>query len=106
LVYDDFREKILLDHGIKTTFFAYTGPVFFLLGFLGKACKSRAELFECSILPTSQVGYHAGKPIEIVVYCFNVLLTVCFFPNSPTRLSITLGFYHQKQGVENRRQWL
>ena len=22
-----------------------------------------------SVLPTSQVGYHAGKPIESVVYC-------------------------------------
>ena len=26
------------------------------------------KLFECS--PTSQVGYHAGKPVESVVYCF------------------------------------
>ena len=26
---------------------------------------------ECSsVLPTSQVGYHAGKPLESVVYCF------------------------------------
>ena len=23
-------------------------------------------------LPTSQVGYHAGKPIESVVYCLNI----------------------------------
>ena len=22
------------------------------------------------VLPTSQVGYHAGKPIENVIYCF------------------------------------
>ena len=38
------------------------------------ACKSRAEgeLFTSfsSVLPTSQVGYHAGKPIESVVYGF------------------------------------
>ena len=27
------------------------------------------KLFECS-LNTSQVGYHVGKPIESVVYCF------------------------------------
>ena len=26
--------------------------------------------FFSSVLPTSQVGYHAGKPIESVVYCF------------------------------------
>ena len=35
-----------------------------------KACKSRAEgeLFTSfsSVLPTSQVGYHAGKPIEYI----------------------------------------
>ena len=24
------------------------------------------------VLPTSQVGYHAGKPIESVVYCLNI----------------------------------
>ena len=29
-----------------------------------KACFSR-------VLPTSRVGYHAGKPIESVVYCIN-----------------------------------
>ena len=39
-----------------------------------KAFKSRAEgesfTSISSVLPTSQVGYHAGKPIETVVYCF------------------------------------
>ena len=40
-----------------------------------KAWKSRAEasdlqVFRSSVLPTSEVGYHVGKPIEIVVYCF------------------------------------
>ena len=39
-----------------------------------KAFKSRAEgesfTSISSVLPTSQVGYHAGKPIESVVYCF------------------------------------
>ena len=24
------------------------------------------------VLPTSQVGYHAGQPIESVVYCLNL----------------------------------
>ena len=27
------------------------------------------EISFSSVLPTSQVGYHAGKPIETVVYC-------------------------------------
>ena len=35
LVYDNFREKALLDHAIKTTFFAYTCP-FYLKVFLKK----------------------------------------------------------------------
>ena len=38
------------------------------------ACKSRAKgewfISFSSVLPTSQVGYQAGKPIESVVYCF------------------------------------
>ena len=46
LAYGDFREKTWLDHGTKTTWDV-----------------SR-------VLLTSQVGYHAGKPIESVVYCF------------------------------------
>ena len=25
------------------------------------------------VLPTSRAGYHAGKPIESVVYCLNIL---------------------------------
>ena len=41
------------------------------------ACKSRAEgkwfTSISSVLPTSQVGYHVGKPIESVVYCLNKL---------------------------------
>ena len=40
-----------------------------------KACKSWAEgkwfpSFS-SVFPTSRVGYHAGKPIESVAYCFH-----------------------------------
>ena len=42
-----------------------------------KACKSLAfrSWFASfsSVLPTSRVGYHAGKPIETVVYCLNKL---------------------------------
>ena len=48
------------------------------LGMLGeheKACKSLAfgSWFASfsSVLPTSHVGYHAGKPIESVVYYLN-----------------------------------
>ena len=26
-----------------------------------------------SVLPTSRVGYHAGKPIESVVYCLIII---------------------------------
>ena len=29
------------------------------------------------VLPTSRVGYHAGKPIESVVYCLNKVLILC-----------------------------
>ena len=36
-----------------------------------KACKS-LKLFSCS--PNIRVGYHAGKPIESVVYC--LIMTV------------------------------
>ena len=31
-----------------------------------------------SVLPTSKVGYHAGKPIESVVYCF-YKITLVFY---------------------------
>ena len=41
------------------------------------ACKSLAfgSWFTSfsRVLPTSQVGYHAGKPIESVVYCLDKL---------------------------------
>ena len=40
-----------------------------------KACKSLAFgswfISFSRVLPTSRVGYHAGKPIESVVYCLN-----------------------------------
>ena len=41
-----------------------------------KACKSLEKLVFTSfyrVLPTSRVGYHAGKPIESVVYCSIIL---------------------------------
>ena len=45
-----------------------------MLGEHEKSCKSRAfgSWFTSfsSVLPMSQVGYHAGQPIESVVYCF------------------------------------
>ena len=65
---------------IDDTFYGFTGVITHLGCWekTHKAYKSRAELFE-PVLPRSQVGYHAGKPIESVVYCFNILLTVCFF---------------------------
>ena len=28
------------------------------------------------VLPASQVGYHAGKPIESVVYCLNIIYII------------------------------
>ena len=39
------------------------------LGMLGEYSKS----FFSRVLPTSRVGYHAGKPIESVVYCLIIL---------------------------------
>ena len=95
MAYDDFREKTWLDHGTKPTFFlpkrlrstksyfikaidhtfyGITGVVTHLK-WKRKACKSRAECewftSYSSVLPTSRVGYHDGKPIESVVYCLN-----------------------------------
>ena len=35
----------------------------------GLQCLDGNRVF-CNCVPTSQVGYHAGKPIESVVYCF------------------------------------
>ena len=99
LAYDDFREKTWLDHSTKGKFFLpkwlYSTKSYFIkaidhifYGFTGvithlgcwentrKACKSRAEgdwfTRFSRVLPTSRVGYHAGKPIESVVYCLNI----------------------------------
>ena len=68
---------LLIFEAIDHTFHGFTG----VISHLGcwentkKACKSRAEAsdlqaFRSNVLPTSQVGYHVGKPIESVVYCF------------------------------------
>ena len=52
---------------IDHTFYGFTGMITHLGCWENtrKACKSRAD----RVLPTSRVGYHAGKPIESVVYC-------------------------------------
>ena len=97
LAYDDFREKTWLDHGTRTiflpkrlhstksyfikaidhTFYGFTGVITHLGCWENtqKACKSLAfgSWFTSfsRVLPTSRVGYHAGKPIESVVYCLN-----------------------------------
>ena len=39
-------------------------------GIVGKHEESVLFKSFSSVLPTSQMGYHAGKPIETVVYCF------------------------------------
>ena len=60
----------VIDH----TFYGITGVITYLK-WKRKACKSRAEgervTSYSSVLPTSRVGYHDGKPIESVVYCLN-----------------------------------
>ena len=44
------------------TFYGFTGVITH-----GEVGRTREHE---SILPTSKVGYHAGKPLESVVYCF------------------------------------
>ena len=63
------------------TFYGFTGLITHLRcwGNTRKACESLAFGSQSwftsipSALPTSQVGYHAGKPIESVVYCLDKL---------------------------------
>ena len=61
---------------IDHTFYGFTGVITNAVCWetSRKAGKSRAEgegfTSFSSVLPTSQMGYHAGKPIERVVYCF------------------------------------
>ena len=65
---------------IDHTFYGFTSVVTHLECWKNtrKACKSLAfgSWFTSfsRVLPTSCVGYHAGKPIESVVYCLNNLL--------------------------------
>ena len=67
---------------IDHTFYGFTGVITNLGCWENtrKACQSLAEgewfTSFSSVLPTSQVGYHAGKPMESVVYCFNNCLCV------------------------------
>ena len=62
-----------------------------------KACKSWAEgewfTRFSSVLPTSQVGYQAGKPIESVVYCF-----------SKITLSFLWVYRHNKRSVYSQSE--
>ena len=49
-----------------------------MLGEHEKSLKSRAEgewfTSFSRLLPTSRLGYHAGKPIESVVCCLNIFM--------------------------------
>ena len=36
---------------------------------MAKNCVKKRDTSIFRVLPTSRVGYHAGKPIESVVYC-------------------------------------
>ena len=62
---------------IDHTFYRFTGVITHLRCWENtrNACKSLAfgSWFTSfsRVLPTSRVGYHAGKPIENVVYCLN-----------------------------------
>ena len=85
-------------HSTKSFFYKSNRPHFLWVyqGFTGvithlgcwentrKACKSQAEgewfTNFSSVLPTPCVGYHAGKPIESVVYCLNRISSFSYFP--------------------------
>ena len=83
------RNKLLFNYysiikiikAIDHTFYGFTSMITHLECWENtrKACKSRAEgewfTSFSSVPPSSQVGYHAGKPIESVVYCFNIFVT-------------------------------
>ena len=62
---------------IDHTFYGFTGMITHLGCWENtrKACKSRAEAEWFTsfsrVLRKSRVAYHAGKPIESVVYCLN-----------------------------------
>ena len=63
------------------------------------ACKSRAKgewfISFSSVLPTSQVGYQAGKPIESVVYCFYEQITLTKTENVSVFYEFTGTIYHR-----------
>ena len=74
---NSYNTWIYFVKAIDHTFYGFTG-VITPLGFwenTQQACKSLAfRLWFTSfshVLPTSWVGYHAGKPIESVFYCLN-----------------------------------
>ena len=59
--------KVIFLKAINNTFRGFTG-VITNLG-LEKLVNHEPNCF--CVLPTSRVGYHAGKPVESVVYCLN-----------------------------------
>ena len=67
-------ENLKLFYKIKAidhTFFGFSGVIthFGCWENTREACKSLVR-----VLQTSRVGYRAGKPIESVVYCLNILI--------------------------------
>jgi len=50
-----------MHYAIDQTFYGFTGVI------THAGCWENTS---SSVLPTPQVGYHARKPIESVVYCF------------------------------------
>ena len=78
--------EILLEHpSLKTMATFYTNRIenmnnrphsfffFFQLLRWNSQQKSVNSVNFSRVLPTSRLGYHAGKPIESVVYCLNIL---------------------------------
>ena len=48
-----------------------------MLYLAGKLIENLKLFYKSSsarVLPSSRVGYHAGKPIESVVYCLSILI--------------------------------
>ena len=69
------------------------------LRMLGEHEKSFGSWFTSfpRVLPTSRVGYHAGKPIESVVYCLSILSRYSSI-TSCKRIQDSLGFWISHRG--------
>ena len=76
---------------MEHAFYGFTGVIHHLGCWENtqKACKSVASFSR--VLPTSRVVYHAGKPIESVVYCLTNKLEKLTLKNSAA-LSILRKF--------------